>query len=713
MVDVQELYQALLKAAKEGDLKEVDELLQSQELYGHLNLRRNLALNNEILKAASIHAHLPKVAKFKKTHHLEIVERLLEETSIRSALLNRENPIAKEVHNLMREQENGPEEEPNMVKAIIEAWKEYALIEEAKNGNLGEVVRLLRECKISRKTAKRAAKKAAQGGHLAVLKSILNDVREEDLPFVLTINNLILPMIDQKGKNEHLEVLEYLLNNEVIKNSIAEDHHNAVFRAAVSAQNFSVVDRLLQEKSVRDKVHVYDDAALNTAVINENLPIIYRIVLEYSKSADPDQPNFNLMKKNKGLNTLLEKKGFANLEIFMQEYLPDLKRKYDALDKDMKDDSSIATAYRQLKPYYLQWAAGYGHLALVEQLLLEPLSNQQLTVHYRLQTLKMVVRNGHIEVLNRLLQNNAFFSVFEDFGVFNDYSNALLYIAIRQNNLAMVERLLQEPSIKNKLNGQSITAGALPHVSMIIINRLLQEEPIRNDLNCQNNMTLLIAVSNGLVQMVKRLLRDENVRNHPTIWGEPGDLLINANRRGSLELVDMLLQLPLVQNNVTAANHRALWEAIIGKHFEIAYRIALEYKRQGIAIPQNFLSNGNFKNVLKAEGFDDFPSFMEQFPTRIKLNNKIGLDTMAVMREGLADFLVEDVAGIIENGYVATPESINNYRILQPYFQAQQAREKQPELRERLLEEIRQGGRVGRKLHPRKGEGGSAAAAAD
>ena len=711
MVNVQELYNNLLEAAKNGNLAQVEALLQNKELSEEMIA----AEENKVLKTAILNCPLPSVARFRKTNHLEVIERLLQLEEVKKCLRMRHH-IHPEINQAL--DANDPE-------AIIQIIKEEALRDAAKSGNQAEVNKWLREITPSNGAAANAIQYAARGGHIEILKSILREVDERDRPAIL---NDFFEILHIAIMNGHFEVVDHLLRQDVIVNTLSFKHLSAACqknhlpivnrllqeksireimtsddnwacRYSSFQPHFSLLDRLLQEAPARQIIHANQHEAFEKAVENRDLAMIYRIALEYPRAkeiTEAGEPSFKDINDQKDLQTFLQMEGYPDLETFMREYLPRLKEAFDKLDKEGKESSPIAEAYRNLKPYYLLWAAEYGQLAQLEEYLNEEMGDRYLDLnHYRYKMLKLAAQNGHHEVINRLLQIPDFQRSLAENSV---NTNQILKMAIINKHLPVVDRLLQEEVFnKNKPLPILTLRFAVETGLLEMVELILQQKNVRKA--ALNNCALAMAAHRGYINIMRRLLEEPEIRNHPH-FSRPIPTLEEVVKRGDLAALVLLLELEPIRNVIANDEHKILRLAVTKNHLDLAYRIAIEYQKQGIDFPVEHLSQEEFNNVLLENGYADFDTFVKEYPAKVKLEH----DTSLAMRSSLEDFLPPVIADI-GLGYAEAPE-VNIYRILNPYFQMQmQVRES----RDKLAQQIEQGHALKRK--GAKGESGAAAAA--
>ena len=702
MVNVQELYNNLLEAAKNGNLGQVEALLQNKELSEEMIT----AEENKVLKTAVLNCPLPSVARFQKTNHLEIIDRLLKVDAIQRGLRLSHSHSPEFIQAL----------DANDPKVIIQIFKEEALIEAVQAGNQAEVNKWLREITLRKVIAANAANLAICGGHLEILQSIKRELDENSLHAILNDYDYLYLAIT----NGHLNMVEYLLTYDIILKSLDFKH----FRQACSLNHLPIVNRLLKEKSIRDivteednwacryaasKSHFFlldrllqesnaiieigakEGEAFEKALENRDLVMIYRIALEYHTSNGYKFKDINDLED---LQTFLQTEGYQDLETFMREYLPRLKEAFEKLDKEEKDISPIATAYRNLKPYYLLWAAEYGQLAQLEEYLHEDMGDRYLDLYYyRYNMFKLATQNGHVEVINRLLQ-------LEDFKrCLAAYHAIILNTAITHKHLPVVNRLLQEEVVSKSLNPMCLIHAVQTGI-LAIVERVLQE---KND--CKtfiNNMALETASRRGHINIMRRLLVEPEIRNFP-IFNYAFASLKEVAERGDLETLELLLQLEPIQSVFTTEKRDdILCSVVAGNHLDVAYRMVIEYQRQGIRVPVELLSQEKFKSILLENGYANFDTFIKEYPAKVKLVH----DTSLAMRGSIEDLLPRVLADIVL-GYSEAPE-VNIYRILSPYFQMQMQVQ---ESRDRHLQQIREGHSLKRK--GAKGQSGGAAAAAD
>ena len=757
MVNIEALSKALLEAVKNGNLEEVQSLLSTKELTEEMIASDN----NKILKAAILNCPLPAVARFEKTQHAEIVEKLMHIQAVRLSLQNERDLFNyDEVMNAL---------EGANANKIIQIIKENALIKAATQGNLEEIIRLLKTLKAANPAAKAASKAAAKAGHLEILRAILREVETHDLAFVLDSKGPLLEAAD----TGHLEIVEYLLGKEEIiktlaefgdcfdvacsKNHIAIVHrflrervmqeyaaafNNNKLRNAVTNRQFALADRLLQEVTVRRQIHVSSlpnhanqNEAFNEAISKDAVALLYRIALEYSRSNEwgsvEMSPWLSHIESIPALQPMLRNHGFEDLATFMREFPARIKERYDNLQRTSFelieqpgiDHPMIDCVYINLKPYYLQWAAEYGHVEILKQCLAEDLDESFLDMnYYRLRTLQLAANNGHLDVIHLLLQRAEF-----QRSLAMDPNSVLLRAIINKHtpfsvrgtpqamldaHLPIVERLLQEKIVKESLAPDMIVF-AVKIGSLAIFDRLLQEEVICNNITANHNKAMATAAEHGNLTMVRRLIKIPQVQSHPTLLGV-ADLLGGIGLFGYLEVFDLILQMEAVRSAIMENDYAMLKIAIqnavlitdnppflkqrknvptLNVALGIVYRLLHEYLKQRGNLPEEILNSENFITLMGKNNYSDVNTFLREYPIRMKLEQ----DKLKAMTEHLVEYLPEAVANLaLEYG---EPPTIDTYRILQPYFQAHINRDT-------LFQQIRQGAR----LKGAKFPGGSAAA---
>jgi ankyrin repeat protein len=178
--------------------------------------------------------------------------------------------------------------------------------------------------------------------------------------------------------------------------------------------------------------------------------------------------------------------------------------------------------------------------------------------------LRIASQNGHINIVNRLLEYPEFVSNMES-NVIGPYGPYLTLVLVASNGHAkVISRLLEYQLFRENLadcyfNGALSEAAEHGHIE--VVNCLLKFKQVRDNVAICNNKALRLASQNGHIEVVKRLL----AKKHDGSYEFPG-----------------------VIQNIAAADNYALSEAAASGHYEIAYILARAGWPNGVKdIPQN------------------------------------------------------------------------------------------------------------------------------
>ncbi len=154
---------------------------------------------------------------------------------------------------------------------------------------------------------------------------------------------------------------------------------------------------------------------------------------------------------------------------------------------------------------------------------------------------RWAVRNGHLAVVNRLLEINA---VKEDAAA---KENDALSWAIGNNHLYLVIRLLEVETVRNSAAAckNYFLRDAASHGYLAILNRLLEIDTVRDNASINNNAPLCWAAYHGHLAVVNRLLEIDVVRNNAVASNNAA--LRWAIQNGHLAVVKCLLKVEVVR----------------------------------------------------------------------------------------------------------------------------------------------------------------------
>ncbi len=193
---------------------------------------------------------------------------------------------------------------------------------------------------------------------------------------------------------------------------------------------------------------------------------------------------------------------------------------------------------------------------------------------------RMAIENGHVAVVNRLLEIKAI----EDNAAAAD--NYALRLAAKNGHLAVVNRLLVIKAVEDNAtasNNHALRSAAL-NGHLVVVNRLLEIETVRNHATALNNEAIRWAALNGHLDVVNRLLEVNAVRDHAS----GHDLLFNAAQKGHLAVVNRLLEIDVYRKNAAINGNAVLWEAARNGHVAVVNRLLeIDSVRESAAVNSN------------------------------------------------------------------------------------------------------------------------------
>jgi len=182
-------------------------------------------------------------------------------------------------------------------------------------------------------------------------------------------------------------------------------------------------------------------------------------------------------------------------------------------------------------------ASQEGHVQIVTKLLLQENSDTNRRGYKGRTALWYACNHGKEGVVDALLKANA------DQNICDTDDNSPLIVASKEGHVHIVTKLLlQENTNVNKrgYNGRTALWHACDYGKEGIVDALLDANADQNICNNQSDSPLLMASKNGHVQIVTKLLRQEN-NNVNQRWQHGWTALYNACLNGHEDVVDALL----------------------------------------------------------------------------------------------------------------------------------------------------------------------------
>ncbi|MBT6538986.1 MAG: ankyrin repeat domain-containing protein [Francisellaceae bacterium] len=195
--------------------------------------------------------------------------------------------------------------------------------------------------------------------------------------------------------------------------------------------------------------------------------------------------------------------------------------------------------------------------------------------------LPLACNNGHIDVVNRLLEMP------QVLGNATDNDNYALWRSAQNGHLCIVNRLLEIPQVL--ANATAVNNGALRFAAeyghLNVVDRLLEIPQVQNNVSAMRSYPFCAAAENGHISVVNRLLEIPDVLANASI--NHNYPLRAASLKGHLDVVNRLLEIPTVVAN-TVINIGALRMAVQNGHNEISYILArLQWPRGVVDLPND------------------------------------------------------------------------------------------------------------------------------
>lgn len=338
--------------------------------------------------------------------------------------------------------------------------------EAAAQGNLSELIKILSSTTIDVETLLKALHEATKGGHLEVVKHLLQQkiLHEKSLQDTILqegttgLGRDILDILVSATLNNST-LLESLLELKLFQTFLKEYFSNVLCGALIDG-NLTQIERLLKNRS-SDLSEWECDSIIYQAVYNNKTEILNRLLLEKE-----------IHERYSGKKPIGTKQIYSSLLTKVA-----LEKKNTAIFARLWEEKGVRESDRDSIFELLQWATSFGLMEVVELLLKE-------------------------EDIQKKVKTES------EYGLF------LLKYASQSGNLLLVERLLQEKMIKQfaaEKNNWPLCAAALyGHVD--IFERLLKEKSIFEAFYKNPHLVLRYAAQAGHPQMIKRLLEEAHVQ---------------------------------------------------------------------------------------------------------------------------------------------------------------------------------------------------------
>ncbi len=430
---------------------------------------------------------------------------------------------------------------------------------------------------------------------MAVIKDDLDMVdcllrREEVLRQVGLQGNLLLKIAIL---NNNVVLVNRFLQFQDIQRDIAMDQ-NAAFRLASRAKNEHIFESILIFPEVQAQVSAEGNEALCSAA---EAGYVHRVTTLLS---------FPTVRKNlhsfeRALDAAIKMGHEAVVRLFLEDAslgldVPGQAAHYLSLAVEggychLVEYLLTMPAFRAVirmqnnKPFNL--AVKHGHLDIVLLMLQFPETENNLR-HSRNLAISIAAEEGRLEILNRLLLVP---------GIINYLSATdALNQAAKNGHAQIIERLLQFNAFSQQANrDDNVTLYlALESGDDASVLLLLALPQVRSNAFLNDNKALYMASAKGLVGSVKTLLTLKWVWERASIARNRA--LYEAARNGHLSIVQMLLVNPYVRAMVAIDNNRIFKEAAVNGHIDVVrYLFSVDGVWQAIAIDDNYI----LKEVVK------------------------------------------------------------------------------------------------------------------
>ena len=718
MITVEDLYQELLAAARGGDLAKLECLLTKKELNEEVIAQKD----NEVLNVAAIYCPSPIIAKYEKTQHEAFIKRLLnidsvgklfhkglhdvsfiilylKEEALRNLACNKEN--LQEIARLL-----------NTMTLGKQAAK-LACLRAASHGHLDILKRILYEVDkqdleyVLHPDMISLLVQAVDGGHLPVVDYLLSreevakQLHEFDSAFRAACYAKNVPIVDRFLRERAVQAYSAECYEDILKEGI---------------QDFALLDRLLQERHIRKmlvRYDFFDPAKTFSLAVETGLPVImYRVALDCAREAelfchledidghvediqghDFRPTPFYALEKTPSLAKTLLDLGYPDLSTFMRKFPQSVweEEKLKRTRLGLSAESEISSReqvqkeallsprpFVQLKPYFLLWAAEYGHMDVLKDCLDEPADERHYDeLHYNLRALQLAAQNGHLAVIHILLTRKEF-----QYALSTDPMSVLhraifsRFIEQRSNPpfdpIPLIERLFQEQTIKAKLS-RFVLLSAMKAYNYKVFERLLEEKEISEKIAENDNEIVYWAATSSDRFYLRRLVIIPQIKKHPTFHNIEKFLVelfdfCQYKEEELLEILDLLLSLQAFVQAISAHLRRLLIHAVLNRMPAVLFMLIREYQTQGYPLPQDVVDSVHLFLFMNMINCDNIYHFFREFPNQVIEKQ----ENVTHIKTHLLPYLPADPARLVSE-YAATPLT-QVYRIMQPYFQVHQNR---------------------------------------
>lgn len=335
-------------------------------------------------------------------------------------------------------------------------------------------------------------------------------------------------------RNGNFDNVKQLLEIEEVKKDIAAND-NAAFREAALNGHLDIVNLLLEDDSVLELIDVFENGALALSSKNGHIDIVKRL-LEF-KAVQNNIAAAN----NKSLDWAASN---GHLDV-VNELL-----KFEAVI------NKIAVADNQI----LRETVKSGYFKVVDRLLEFDDVKKMVAVFYN-EALREAIKNGSLEIVDKLLTFEAVQNQITD-----DINNKEILWIVNNGHLDVINRMLQiDIVIKNIASlDNAIFRNVAAKGYLDVVDRLLQINQVRQNVDAVYNDALIRAATNGHLDVVDRLLEFTAVKSQIAICDNGA--LCGAVKNGHLDIVNKLIKIETVRNNIVANDNNIFREAVMNNH---------------------------------------------------------------------------------------------------------------------------------------------------
>ncbi len=400
------------------------------------------------------------------------------------------------------------------------------------------------------------AEDAVESGDLDALNKLLAYSSQTDKKLIETITfekNRLLQLASQKG---HLDIMNRLLQFPEVESHAADEGNTALYNA-IRDGNLAIVNRLIKIPSVFEEMKSQAHKAQIFAVQSGKLEML-NLILNFPDILEQLETNF-----------------------------------YNLLDFafDMKY-FDIAKRLLEFPIIQMRQAASQGKLEELKQLIENRATLNDSTLFT---LLLLATRNGHLNIVNYLLQ----FSGFKDSMLINNKIQRLLSGAISSRNLALVNRLLEIPGALKKAKDSFKYFISYNVQDLNILNRFLEIKDIVDLVVSSDEIINSAAESYSASSIIlERLLQIPGVKERCTIT-----TVDQACRSGSVDKLNRLLEIPHIieaikKEGANNALHMSRNSAITSRLFEIPEVLEMLKKTMFVPTALHYAIDGNDLGLL-------------------------------------------------------------------------------------------------------------------